>query len=293
MKIKHLLYFVVLGAAFTACSNDKVIDESVDSQKVSVKLNLIPDAVMDVSSRSTTSMPLEDANKITSAYIIQYNAEGARINVATASFTASVANPYSGNVSLTACAGGTVCVYANYSAGNAVPSWPLYLADLMNTTTVGLPIGSDGLYSGKMLMFGYYKGDVTSSQSLNILMGRMVACIKLVLTASSAKTVTNVTIKNGVKSTHFFPPSDTKSDLTYGTFTDSPNASVSTSSPLTLYYYTGENINPAATNRTSVAITAGGKTYNVDLGADSPNVTSNRNYSLYRNNMYTFNIILN
>ena len=64
---------------------------------------------------------------------------------------------------------------------------------------------------------------------------------------------------------------------------------------MALYYYTGKNIAPETTRRTTIKITAtsgrNSKTYTIELGADSPNV-ENRNYSIYRNNNYTFNINL-
>ena len=82
--------------------------------------------------------------------------------------------------------------------------------------------------------------------------------------------------------------------LKYNTFSDN-SKSVSNGSPLALYYYTGKNIAPETTRRTTIKITAtsgrNSKTYTIELGADSPNV-ENRNYSIYRNNNYTFNINL-
>ena len=79
-------------------------------------------------------------------------------------------------------------------------------------------------------------------------------------------------------------------------FTPSDYQISNTSTEFVYYYQIGENISPSSTNRTKVIITANRKNtekkYTVDLGCDQPG-TPNRNYSLYRNNNYTFNIVLN
>ena len=153
-------------------------------------------------------------------------------------------------------------------------------------------------------MFGYFEGAIQSDKSINIMLGRMAAAVKFVISAKDASFSTKYQIKSieivkaAVKS-HFFPHNSTNNlfgNNMKESFTPSNYEISNTSTEFVYYYQIGENISPSSTNRTKVIITANRKNtekkYTVDLGCDQPG-TPNRNYSLYRNNNYTFNIVLN
>lgn len=300
MKWRYLLYTMIVGIGFTACSEDNAMLQSKESnEKAIVHINLQQDGqVIDANTRSTSPMPLEDANKMYDLWLLHYNKEGSLIDTQYNGRINS-AGELEVNWSPTLTAGeGTLCLVANL--GSTPKEWPIFLADLQKTDFIDLPINGTGLYTNKMYMFGYYEGKISNGMTLNILMGRMAACINIVITSTYTnehKISTN--LNNAVTNTHYFPMEEGNngSGLKYQNFQDLDAGTVSNSKSLTLYYYTGENIHPNEGNRTSIVITAkrtGSNTtkkYTINLSSDAPG-TANRNYSLYRNNNYTFNITL-
>lgn len=299
MKWKYLLYMMMVGMGFAACSEDNSILPAEEPSEATVHINLQQNGqVIDVATRSIKPMPLEDANKIYHLWLLQYNKEGSLVKVVEKK-DINQFGVLSLSWSPTLNAGqSTICLIANL--GNSKPAeWPTFLADLQKTELLSLPISGKGLYEGKMYMFGYYEGNIQNGSNLNILMGRMTACINIVITSEFSYEYTiSANITNAVTNTHYFPmeTGETSGQLTYSNFSDSKAGTTKKSKPLTLYYYTGENINPATDKRTSITIMAERngytKTYTIDLGSESPAVATDRNYSLYRNNNYTFNINL-
>lgn len=302
MKLKHFIYMIVAGAGFISCSNDNSltgIEEPIPvKEKVTVSINLQQDIQISTT-RATEPMPLENANKLYDIWILHYTEEGLLVRSDLKQETLSTAAIETTlNPELTVKRGekGTICLVAN--VGGKTMEWPENLGDLKRTLVLDLPIDNTGLYTNRMYMFGYYEGIIEDGMNLNILMGRMAACMNIVISANSTYTI-STTITNAVSNTHFYPMEEgnDRGKLKYFTFNDS-GKNVSSDSPLTLYYYTGENIAPEADKRTTIRITANSteegsvKTYTIDLGSDAPD-TANRNYSIYRNNNYTFNINLN
>lgn len=301
MKIKYLLYILTFGIGFTACSEDNSIlgEEIVNNEKVTIHINLQQDLLINAETRSTDPMALENANKMYNLYILHYNAEGALITSDTQYKVLAEEGVLETTWSPRITAGrGTICLVANLGSNNSPREWPLFLADLKKTDLLTLPINNTGLFTDKMYMFGYYEGSITNGMSLNVLMGRMAACVNIILTSDFSSTYTISTkVNNVIANTHYFPmeEEDDKSDLIYTSFSDTNAGIVSSSNNLILYYYMGENISPNAEYRTNIEVTASSrysnKKYTVELGSDAPN-TVNRNYSIYRNNNYTFNIHL-
>lgn len=302
MKLKHFIYMMVAAAGFISCSNDNSltgIEEPIPvKEKVTVNINLQQDIQISAT-RATEPMPLEKANKLYDIWILHYTEEGLLVRSDLKQETLSTAAIETTlNPSLTIAKRGekgTICLVAN--VGSKTIEWPENLGDLKKTLALDLPIDNTGLYTDRMYMFGYYEGVIEDGMDLNILMGRMAACMNIVISANSSYTI-STTITNAVSNTHFYPmeEGDDRTKLNYFTFSDN-GQSVSSDSPLTLYYYTGENIAPEADKRTTIKITAkpekgSSKTYTIELGSDAPG-TVNRNYSIYRNNNYTFNINLN
>lgn len=304
MKLKHFIYTIVTGLSLLSCTEDSSLigTEKVTrtNEKVTVHINLQQNLQMNAT-RATEPMPLEYANKIYDLWILHYTEEGliVRSDIEQITLkTAATETTWSPTLTLSKPnEKGTICLIANL--GSKQIDWPENLGDLKKTQLLNLSFNNTGLYTDKMYMFGYYDGPISNKMSLNILMGRMAACMNIVISAINSYTI-NTQITNAVTTTHFFPmeEGDDRTDLEYRTFSDN-SQTVNNSSPLSLYYYTGENIVPEKEKRTTIKITAtttyypqSSKTYTIELGADSPNV-ENRNYSIYRNNNYTFNINLN
>lgn len=304
MKLKHFIYMIVAGAGFISCSNDNSltgIEEPIPAkEKVTVNINLQQDIQISAT-RATEPMPLEEANKLYDIWILHYTEEGLLVKddlkQQTLS-TAAIETTLSPELTISKRdKKETICLVAN--VGGKTMDWPENLGDLKKTLVLDLPIDNTGLYTDRMYMFGYYEGVIEDKMDLNILMGRMAACMNIIISAKKSYTI-STTITNAVSNTHFYPmeEGDNREKLNYFTFSDSYQ-SVRSDSPLTLYYYTGENIAPEADKRTTIKITATPtgfrpktRTYTIELGSDAPE-TANRNYSIYRNNNYTFNINLN
>ncbi len=309
MKLKYLLYIMILGFSLIACSEDNSFtgEESTGYEKITVCINLQQDLqITNSTTRATAPMPLENANKMYNFYLLHYDAEGQLVKADTKYVELNSAGvleiDYNATLTNTGNPKGTICLVANLGTENAPTEWSAFLVDLQKQELLNLPLNSDGLYNDQMYMLGYYEGNLTNGMSLNILMGRMAACMNITITSDFTNDYTISTeVKNAVSNTHFFPvpegyrEEDNISAVTYKNFTDTNAGIVNNQKSLILYYYTGENISPLADKRTSITITAKRlnttKKYTIELGADAPG-TNNRNYSIYRNNNYTFNIHL-
>lgn len=308
--MKNLKYILILSCLWlTACTQD---NDSLpqEAEKATVHLNL-KGASIEVDTRSTTPQDPQTDNPMYSLWLLHYNHEGQLVETQ----FKDLDNPYltyEWSPTLNVASGGeqgTLCLIANMNQTEAPQKWPERLADFKEAYAT-LQFNTSGLISErKMYMFGYYEGKLTSGQSIDIMLGRMAAALKFVITpkypSSDRYKITNIKIEKASKNTYYFLGNLPAQAFT--TFSEDfgdiigKNAS---NSEITYYYQVGENVNPATDNRTKVIITAAkgtyswrrwtyptSKEYTVILGFDAPG-TANRNYSLYRNNNYTFNIQL-
>lgn len=314
--MKNFRYLLALSCLWlTACTqdNDWLPQEP---EKATIHLNL-QSAEISVDTRATTPQDPQTDNPMYTLHLLHYNSEGQLIKEDTKYEDLGAAQlTYSWNPKLTIKGGNeTICLVANMTDQEAPTEWPDRLADLKEACA-RLQIGTTGLIKEKkMYMFGYYEGPLTNNQSINIMMGRMAAALKFVIstpnTANRYK-ITQIEIQKASRDTYYFPHKS--EDKNFGSdivesFSSDNVLGIDKVSNLTYYYQVGENINPSENNRTRVVITAQkgtlswtplgsywkygtAKTYTVILGCDAPG-TPNRNYSLYRNNNYTFNIALN
>lgn len=299
----------------TACTQDNEwLNEEKSTQQEVVHLN-IQNAEIDVNTRSTTPQdPLTD-NPMYDLCLLHYNSEGQLIKGDTQEKDFGKDQPalkYTWSPTLTIEQNTnpeTLCLVANLK-GNYPTPWPERLADLKEAC-VDLKFGNSGLIAErKMYMFGYYEGIITAGQNINIMMGRMAAALKLVITATGANgsfpyKINEIKIVKTPKQSYFFPHNSTDGNFSSDdsdiseTFSSNNQINNTTIKELVFYYQIGENISPSEKNQTKVTIIAQKKgknnwntaKYTVVLGCDAPG-TPNRNYSLYRNNNYTFNINL-
>lgn len=313
--MKNFKYILILSSLWlAACTQDNDYLPPMQ-EKGTVHLNL-QSAVIDVDTRSVTPQdPLTD-NPMYSLQLLHYNKEEQLIKEDIQYIDLGAARlTYQWSPKLTIGnegERGTICLVANMDRIDP----PSTLAALRKES-VTLQFTSSGLIAEKkMYMFGYYEGNLTSGQSINIMMGRMAAALKFVISTPNEGNryrITKIEIKNVAQSTGYFPDTPETNNTIYTgiseTF-DTGNILNTLGSglknELTYYYQVGENINPGTDRYTRVEITAekgsndysyhwtyeAAKTYSVILGTDAPG-TANRNYSLYRNNNYTFNIALN
>lgn len=308
--MKNFRYLLALSCLWlTACTqdNDWLPQEP---EKATIHLNL-QSAEISVDTRSTTPQDPQTDNPMYSLHLLHYNSEGQLIKDDTQHKglgAAQLTHSWSPRLSVK---GGneTICLVANMNESEAPAKWPDRLADLKEACA-RLQIGKTGLIEEKkMYMFGYYEGPLTNNQSINIMMGRMAAALKFVIQPQDSTNryrINKIEIQKASRDTYYFPQKS--EDKNFGdniTETFSLEMGSGCDSNRTFYYQVGENIDPTDDNRTRIVITAQKgtrknkkwnygdyKTYTVILGCDAPG-TPNRNYSLYRNNNYTFNIALN
>lgn len=313
--MKNLKYILILSCLWlTACTQDNDFLPR-ETEKATVHLNLHC-ASIEVDTRSTTPQDPETDNPMYSLHLLHYNAEGQLIKEDTQykDFLDTANLTYEWSPTLTIKGGNeTVCLVANMNDKEEAPKeWPERLAELKEACAT-LKIDDNGLIKKKeMYMFGYYEGPLTPGQNINIMMGRMAATLKFVISFPNKDNryrITKIEIQKPSRKTYYFPHGSEAGNFPTNiteTFTNTNDNDFGNglNSELTYYYQVGENINPAEDNRTTVVITAqkgtesrlgwwyaDSKTYTVVLGCDAPG-TPNRNYSLYRNNNYTFNIAL-
>lgn len=324
--MKNFRYIVVLSCLWlTACTqdNDWLPQEP---EKATIHLNL-QSAEISVDTRSTTPQDPQTDNPMYTLHLLHYNSEGQLIKEDTKYKNLGAAQlTYIWSPQLSVKGGNeTICLVANMNEQEAPIEWPDRLADLKEACA-RLKIGKTGLIENhKMYMFGYYEGPLKNNQSINIMMGRMAAALKFVISTNNHDVryrINKIEIQKASRDTYYFPhKSEDKnfdSDIVENFSSDNDNNVLGTdkASNLTYYYQVGENIAPTEGNRTRVVITAekgievlipgsfwppkperwewqwSPQTYTVILGCDAPG-TPDRNYSLYRNNNYTFNIALN
>lgn len=306
--MKNLKYIFLLSCLWlAACTqdNDEWLGEeqTTESTEATVHLNL-QCAEISVDTRSTTPQDPETDNPIYHLYLLHYNDEGQLIKDDTQEIE------WSGNPQLTAqwdptlrVTSGkveTICLIANMK-GHAPAKWPETYAELKESCAT-LQFDGTMIKSKKMFMFGSYQGTLTDKQSINIMMGRMATTLKIVVGRSNNYTpyaISKIEIQNVSHQTYYIPHKSKESNFGSNmseSFTKNNTIDGSASERI-FYYQVGENIDPDINRRTKVVITAkrsgnyDEKTYTVVLGADAPG-TIDRNYSLYRNNNYTFNINL-
>lgn len=313
---KNKNIFLIGFLCLTACtqSNEWPDENKVESAETTVHLDL-QYADIKIGTRSTTPRDPQTDNPMYHIYLLHYNAEGQLIEQDTQEKdlgspqlnyqwapTLRVSSPE--NIE-------TICLIANLK-DSAPTKWPGTLAQLKETFAT-LQLNDNGLIAPKkMYMFGYYEGTIKEGQYINIMMGRMAASLKIVVSCpeNTRYRITTIKLENVSKCTYYFPHDSKK-----GNFTNIIESFPTTDNENTIgnglglernyYYQTGENIAPAEDKHTKVVITAQkgekifgsiwsynpAKNYTVILGTDSPG-TPERNYSLYRNNNYTFNIQL-
>lgn len=281
MKFKYLIYIFLSAATLSACSaDDSVLNE--DNKRANITINISQSGVAKASgSRSVTEMPLEDANLMYNIILLHYNSNQILQEVV-CDDNADLKN---GNYeetwkpSLKTGSDDYIVLLANIKESNdgleTIQKWndmgAARFANFRDIMKINLPLtnSTNGLYaaSKKMYMLGYYHGAVQSGKELNIMMGRMATCIKLVIApVNGSAQITKVEMMNAVGDTHYFPATDAK-DATYINYVDQLSSTATQDAPLILYYYTGENINPS--NYTTAKITA--------------RVTSTNTYNKYSN----------
>lgn len=327
MKLNSIYTFIAC-LFLTACSSeaDWLPNEQTpepENGKVNVQLNLQVPTFTVEETRASNPLDLQIENPMYNLWLLHYNEEGGLVEQDTKYIhlnnNGELTTQYTANLTLTSGTKGTICLVANLektsngdnpekvsTPSNNKGTWPKTI-QLLQEELLTLPINQNatdvstfGLPT-KMVMYGYYQGELSNRHPVNITLGRMAARLDIVISAANNSTFTNLTLqlKNAVIKTHYSPlkVSDNEVTTCYVDFPEDKtfiNKSITSSNKITCYYFTGENITPTFGKETMLIVKAqkgrNSYTYNIKLGANAPGTSDD--YSLYRNNNYTFNINL-
>lgn len=377
MKRKSI-YTLIACLFLAACSSEEewmdtttTLTPEIEEGQVAVQLNLqTPDFKVE-ETRSANPLDLQIENPMYNLWLLHYNEEGGLVEQDTKYIhlndKGELATNYTARLTLTDGNIGTLCLIANLEGtvgennpqsasrpSNGSGAWPKTI-ERLEESLLTLPINqtaTDATFGlpSKMFMYGYYKGTLRSSHQVNITLGRMAARLDIIIGAANDNTLSNIRLqlKNAVIKSHYSPMKIESGDDAYVNFPEDKtfaNKEVTKSSPITCYYFTGENIMPEVGKETTLVVKADKEikksgtavydsyvngstikrygtikddftgityncsytrpyyyktetrtistetsTYTIKLGANAPGTSSD--YSLYRNNNYTFNINL-
>ena len=279
---RNAIYTLIACLFLAACSSEEewmISDDQTPAielgeDQIAVQLNLQTTDFTVEETRSANPIDLQIENPMYNLWLLHYNEEGGLVESDTEYIhlndKGELATDYTARLTLTDSNKGTLCLIANLEGtvgGNnpstaSVPNndnraWPKTL-QLLQKELLTLPINRNatdaklGLPS-KMFMYGFYQGTLSTSHPVNITLGRMAARLDIVIKAvDSESTLSNLRLqlKNAVIKSHYSPM---KVGSEENTFKDKE---VTSSSPITCYYFTGENITPESGKETVLIVKA-------------------------------------
>lgn len=287
---RNSLYTLIACLLLAACSSeeewiipDSIPDIELGEGQITVQLNLQTTDFTVEETRSATPIDLQIENPMYNLWLLHYNEEGGLVESDTKYIyldnKGELATNYTAALTLTDGNQGTLCLIANleetngdnnpstvYTPSNDNGSWPKTL-QLLQKELLTLPINRNatdatlGLPS-RMYMYGFYQGTLNTSHPVNITLGRMAARLDIVIKAAdSENTLRNLQLqlKNAVIKSHYSPMKiDSEKDI----YVDFPidntfkDEIVTSSAPITCYYFAGENITPEIGKETVIIVKA-------------------------------------
>ena len=321
---KNSIIFAILALSFLAIGCSKTEKENnAEKDFVTVQLSV---SAADAQGGTRSDMPLfpEQENWIWDFYYVQYDNMGrsAVSGHIRANATQGLLS-VSENVLVRPAEETTILVVANIDPYNGnygdlpVPSWQvgdaIFIGGIENEgflsaakvtkfdMTKRLTRDAEGHYSTlkHMPMCGYWKGSIpegTSTSTINIALGRMVARMNVNITNNSDYDVSEVTLNNVAKSAYVYPQAS-NTPLAAEDYLSSPvtqSVSIPHGTSKTLYFYTAPNYCDAD-HITSIQFRYGSKVSPAkQLGSYIVSETEpeKNDYNLYMNTIYTYNIEL-
>ena len=285
-------------SGLTGCQQDDLSPLAEEGKKVNVSLSLGTLSFEGTDTRAMAPHTPEVENLINDIWVLQFNERGILLDTETKYFPREgEAGMYVEDfeVELITASNSTVCIVANTNNPNL--SWPNNLPQFQQLL-IDIQASNDLSKRDRIPMCGYWMGDVSEETKLSALLSRMITRINLVINNETDAELSDLTVslENVPTKAYVYPrtnqgalPDDAYT--TTETFSDTFSEGIPAGESQQFYYYIAPNICTDSDKATKATITSGGKTWSVTLGNDSPE-TSNRNYSLYANNYYTFTLNL-
>lgn len=328
-SISDILYALFITACMSllaSCGKEDLnCSQSTDSETIRVNLNV---SVSGMEHQGTTKAespydPLIE-NTIHDFYVVQFSSRGVLLGEpkkypAEGTFNTTVIKGL--EIELVNDPGSTICFLANWN--DDVPEWP------DNLTEYKSMMGLVDLVDNRLPMYGVYaKGDIAGNMTMNVALGRMMTRVNITVTNNTGLSMTKliVALTQAPRYTALYPTIDylalrdsdgdgtidENEPETEKTLRDEKTTSQWDSEGIpvdpvlldgesvTFYYYMAPNLYEEWHTHLwieSTLVQFPDKTYtsykaDMVLGNDSPGVTENRDFRLYPNNNYTFNINL-
>ena len=285
-------------SGLAGCQQDDLSPLAEEGKKVNVSLSLGTLSFEGTDTRAMAPHTPEVENLINDIWVLQFNERGILLDTKTKYFLREgEAGMYVEDfeVELITASNSTVCIVANTNNPNL--SWPNNLPQFQQLL-IDIQASNDLSKRDRIPMCGYWMGDVSEGTKLSALLSRMITRINLVINNETDAELSDLTVslENVPTKAYVYPrtnqgalPDDAYT--TTETFSDTFFEGIPAGESQQFYYYIAPNICTDSEKATKATITSGDKTWSVTLGNDSPE-TSNRNYSLYANNYYTFTLNL-
>lgn len=285
-------------SGLAGCQQDDLSPFAEEGKKVNVSLSLGTLSFDGTDTRAMAPHTPEVENLINDIWVLQFNERGILLDTKTKYFPRKgEAGMYVENfeVELITASNSTVCIVANTNDPNL--SWPNNLPTFQQRL-IDIQASNDLSKRDRIPMCGYWMGNVSKGTKLSALLSRMITRINLVINNETGAELSDLTVslENVPTKAYVYPrtnqgalPDDAYT--TTETFSDTFFEGIPAGESQQFYYYIAPNICTDSDKATTATITSGDKTWSVTLGNDSPE-TSNRNYSLYANNYYTFTLNL-
>lgn len=293
MKRFGYIVFSVCLLTLGACISHEPMDQEEDVVKVSVGLTAAS-FTNDAVTRAEQPMAPDYENLIGNLWILQFDREGILIGSERIVLTTPVLNTTLEGVTLRT-GRSTLCIVGNLTDAET-PAWPDNLNGF-KSLVVDMGWMKERSADRNVCLFGYYEGEnTTGTTAVNVVLGRLVCRLNIAVSAKTAGVFSNVKIQlKRAQTKGYLFPSDTYLAPESGDYTEEVITTAGTLGTTSSYryYYMAENVT-TGTNRDErtqlqIKATKGGTEYTkiIDLGRSDIN-----DYSLRRNNNYTFNIIL-
>ena len=250
----------------------------------------------DATTRAEQPMAPDYENLISNLWILQFDREGILTGSEHKVLPTPVLNTTLEGIALRT-GRSTVCVVGNLADGE-ITAWPDNLSGF-KSLVVDMGWLKERNTDRNVCLFGYYEGEIAAgTTAVNVVLGRLVCRLNIAVSAKTAGIFSNVKIQLQKAQTkgYLFPSDVYLSPEGGGDYTEEVVIGadkVLGTAPLYRYYYMAENVTEGTDSgeRTRLQIKAkkGGAEYTkaIDLGRSDIH-----DYSLRRNNNYTFNIVL-
>ena len=316
---KYLIPFLALALAGCSEPEKQEFPDEPRLVKASIRVGTSPMENLPLlpAGKSNTQMRPEDLNPIKTLAVFQYDPEGNFVLSDYHDYTNNGQSTGEMNVQLeTQLAAyndnSTVCLVANMPREecDSIATSCLFLRDFQDYTTEVPYSGRSETSLGYGLMessymSGYYEGPITEGMDISAALGRIISNVSIGISLGEGWSYydmprsASIQLQNIPRKTFLFPPDEAtyeNSRIERGHFNEEAINTLSDSEYAYRYYYVAGfaalDSSDACNLHIQVTMNNGSiRSTDIPLGNDAPG-TENRNYTIYRNSNYTFNLRL-